>query len=187
MLASQLAAQMYTIRDYTKTAKDLAQSLQKLRAIGYQAVQLSAIGAMDSDAPEVSAQEARAMLDDNGLRCVATHRSWDALVNRADEEIAFHRTLGCDYTAIGSLPGRYREQGADGYRKFVQDAIPVIARLKAEGLRWGYHNHDFEFIRSGAGRQTCYDIFIEEGGPDFTLEDRCILGGSRGRQPGARI
>ena len=170
MLASQLAAQMYTIRDYTKTAGDLAQSLQKLRAIGYEAVQLSAIGAMDSETPEVSAAQARQMLDDNGLRCVATHRNWESLLNHADEEIAFHQTLGCDYTAIGSLPGRYREQGAEGYRQFVQDAVPVIARLKAAGLRWGYHNHEFEFTRAGTGRQTCYDIFIDEGGADFTLE-----------------
>ena len=170
MLASQLAAQMYTIRDYTKTEADLADSLRKLAAIGYQAVQLSAVGAMDGDTPVVSAALARRMLDDNGLRCAATHRSWDALATRTEQESDFHRALGCDYAAIGGLPGRYGEQGADGYRRFVQDAAPVIAHLKAAGIRWGYHNHDHEFIRTGTGRHTRYDIFIEEGGPDFTLE-----------------
>lgn len=170
MLASQLAAQMYTIRDYTKTAGDLARSLEKLRAIGYEAVQLSAVGAMGSDAPEVSAAQARRMLDDNGLRCIATHRNWEDLLHHTEAEIAFHRTLGCDYTAIGSLPGRYKEQGASGYRQFAQDAVPVVAALKAAGIRWGYHNHDFEFMRTGNGRQTCYDIFVDEAGADFLLE-----------------
>jgi sugar phosphate isomerase/epimerase len=170
MLASQLAAQMYTIRDYTKTEADLAESLHKLTAIGYQAVQLSAVGAMDGDAPAVSATLARRMLDDNGLRCAATHRNWDDLADRTAQEIDFHHALSCDYTAIGGLPRRYAEQGTDGYRQFVRDAAPVIARLKAAGIRWGYHNHDHEFIRTGQGQHTRYDIFIEEGGADFTLE-----------------
>lgn len=170
---SQIAAQMYTIREHTRTASDLAESLKKLSAIGYEAVQFSAIGAMGGETPEVSPAEARKMLDDNGLRCVATHRNWDDLVNRTDAEIALHHTLGCDFTAIGGLPGRYSEQGAAGFRQFVQEATPIIATLKAAGIRWGYHNHDHEFVRilePDTKSRTRYDIFIDEGGADFLLE-----------------
>ncbi len=169
-MASKLAVQMYTIRDFTHTAEGLAESLHKIRAIGYEAVQLSAVGAVEGTSPSVSPAQARQMLDDNGLRCVATHRSWDALKNRTEEEIAFHHTLGCGYVAIGGLPGGYGEQGAAGYRRFVQEATPVIAALKAAGIRFGYHNHDFEFRRSGEGSGTLYDLFVQEGGPDFLLE-----------------
>jgi hypothetical protein len=45
---------MYTVRDFTKTAQDLSESLRKIRDIGYPAVQLSAVGAMNGDSPEVS-------------------------------------------------------------------------------------------------------------------------------------
>ncbi len=169
-LASKLAVQMFTIRDFTKTAKDLAESLAKISAMGYPAVQLSAVGAMSGDSPEVSAEQARRMLDDNGLKCIATHRGWDDLANKTPQEIDFHQALGCDFTAIGSLPGSYREKGAAGYEQFVRDAEPVIARLKEAGLRFGYHNHAFEFERIGPGQRTLYDIFIEQGGPDFLLE-----------------
>ncbi len=165
-----LAVQMYTLRDYTKTASGLADSLAKVAAIGYRAVQLSAVGAMNGENPEVSAQGARAMLDAHGLRCIATHRNWDDLANRTDAEIAFHRTLGCDFTAIGGIPGAYGERGAEGYAQFIRDAAPVLARLKAAGLRCGYHNHAHEFQRIGPGRRTLYDLFIEAGGPDFLLE-----------------
>lgn len=169
-MASRLAVQMYTIREFTKTARDLATSLEKIRAVGYEAVQLSAVGAMQGDRPQVSAAQARTMLDDHGLHCIATHSSWDSLVRQTEQEIALHQTLGCSFTAIGSLPGSYQAQGAEGYRQFAREAAPVIEKLKAAGIRFGYHNHAFEFERIGAGRATLFDILIEEGGPDLMLE-----------------
>lgn len=165
-----LAVQMYTIRDFLSTAQGLAESLEKVRAIGYEAVQLSAVGAMNGPTPAVSALQARKMLDDNGLKCIATHRSWDDLVHHTEAEIAFHHTLGCNYVAIGGIPAAYGERGEQGYREFILDAIPTIAALKAAGIRFGYHNHAHEFRRIGPGRRTLYDLFIEEGGQDLCLE-----------------
>ena len=70
-MQAKLAVQMYTVRDFTKTAKDLAESLEKISAMGYPAVQLSAVGAMGGDSPAVTPEQARKMLDDNGLKCIA--------------------------------------------------------------------------------------------------------------------
>ena len=169
-LTPQLAAQLYTVRDFTKTAADFAQTLQKIRAIGYPAVQMSAVEAMSGEMPQVSAGTARKMLDDLGLKCIATHRSWEALSQQTEREIAFHQTLGCDFAAIGSLPGEYQKQGAAGFTAFVRDAVPVIAQLKAAGIRFGYHNHAFEFARAGSSPASLFDTFVDEGGPDFCLE-----------------
>ena len=169
-MKSNLAVQMFTVRDHTKTESDLAATLAKIAAMGYPAVQISAVGAMNGSSPEVSAATAKRMLDDNGLRCIATHRGWDDLLSKTDAEIEFHRTLGCDYTAIGGILPAYAERGADGYSAWVHDAAPVIARLKAAGVRFGYHNHAFEFARVGSTGKLLYDIFIEEGGPDLMLE-----------------
>lgn len=168
-MGSKLAVQMFTIRDFTKTAEDLAASLQKVAAIGYPAVQMSAVGAMNGDAPAVSATAAKAMLDDNGLRCIATHRPWPVLMEKTDEEIAFHKTLGCDFAAIGGIPGDY-ERTYDGYRKWLDDARPVIAALKAEGIRFGHHNHSHEFFRPERGGPTLEDVLIDEGGADLMME-----------------
>ena len=168
-MTSKLAVQMYTVRDFTKTEKGLADSLAKIRQIGYTAVQLSAVEAMSGLSPAVTAAQARRMLDNNGLACIATHREWDDLKDRTAQEVEFHRTLGCDFAAIGGI-GRYRKQGVAGYRQFLQDAAPVIAQLQSAGIRFGYHNHEFEFARLGPGRQTFYDLLVEEGGPDLFLE-----------------
>ena len=169
-MPSKLAVQMYTIRDFTQTPEGLAESLEKIRKIGYEAVQFSSVTAVESANAPVSTAQLRRMLDDNGLKCIATHRGWDALSHRIEDEIAFHQALDCDYVAIGGLPGGYGESGAEGYRKFLHDSAPVIAKLKEAGIRFGYHNHDFEFRRSGEGRSTLYDIFAAEGGPDLMLE-----------------
>ena len=168
-MACKLAVQMFTIRDFTRTAADLASSLRQVAAIGYPTVQISAVGAMNGDPPDVSAVEARKMLDDNELTCIATHRPWPALLNGIDEEIAFHKALGCDYAAIGGIPGDY-ERTPDGYRRWLDDARGVIASLKAEGIRFGHHNHSSEFFRPERGGPTLEDILIDEGGSDLMME-----------------
>jgi sugar phosphate isomerase/epimerase len=165
-LKDKLAVQLYTLRDFLKTPGDFAQSLDKVAQIGYRAVQLSAVGCMDDGS--VSATEAKKLLDDNGLTCAATHRSWASLLEKTDDEILFHKTLGCNYVAIGGLPKEYESAGYDGYLKFLDDSAPVISRLKEAGITFGYHNHSHEFRKESG--TVLYDLFVERGGPDFTLE-----------------
>ena len=171
---ANLAVQLYTVRDFLKTESDFAQSLEKIQVMGYGAVQLSAVGAMNGDNPEVSAARAKQLLDDNGLKCIATHRSWDDLVNKTEAEIEFHKTLGCDFTAIGGIPGDYKEKGAEGYAQWAREAKPTLEKLKAAGIRFGYHNHAFEFERAQPGpdgnARTFFDIIAEEGGADMLME-----------------
>ncbi|MDR3708033.1 MAG: sugar phosphate isomerase/epimerase [Capsulimonadaceae bacterium] len=169
-MSSKIAAQMYTVREFVKTEKDLAETLARLSKIGYKAVQLSAVAAMNGDDPLVSPALARKMLDDNGIKAIATHRSWDDLAKNTQKEIDFHHAVGCDYAAIGGLPGDYFSRGAEGFSAWVKDAKPVIAKLNAAGIKFGFHNHAAEFERYGAQRKTLYDILIDEGGPELQLE-----------------
>ena len=164
----QLAAQLYTLREFTKTEAGFANALERCKAMGYEGVQLSAVGCMNGDSPEVSAERARQLLDDNGLICCATHRPQDRLVNHTGEEIDFHLTLGCDYTAVG---GAFNTGDvAAGYRAFLNDVTPMIAKLKAAGIRFGYHNHAHEFIRDPESSSTMLDILMEEGPDDLMFE-----------------
>ena len=165
-----LAVQMYTVREFTKTGNGLAESLEKIARMGYKAVQFSAVGCMNGDAPEVSPAQARKWLDANGLTCIATHRDWNNLMTRTDQEIAFHREIGCTYAAIGGIPPAYGHT-PDGYRRWLTDARPVIAKLKAAGIQFGHHNHSVEFTRFPADpRGNLHNILVEEGGADLMLE-----------------
>ena len=44
MPTSAIGAQLFTVRDYTKTPDDIRQTFAKVRALGYEAVQASALG-----------------------------------------------------------------------------------------------------------------------------------------------
>ena len=169
-MATKIAAQLYTVREFTKTGADFAKSLTKISKLGYKAVQLSAVGCMNGEKPEVSAAQARQMLDDNGLTCIATHRGWEQLAGSTEAEIDFHRTVGCNFAAIGGMPAEYRQAKAAGFRKFLVDSLPTLRKLKAAGIDFGYHNHAHEFERTGQGRETLFDILIDEASDLVKLE-----------------
>ena len=157
----QLAAQLYTIRDFLHTEDDMKRSMAKLSVIGYRAVQLSAVAAMNGESPLVSPEAARRILDDNGLQVIATHRGWDDLKNSTQRELDFHQTLGCDFTAVGSIPANFRERGAQGYEDFARESAELAAQLSQSGLRFGYHNHAFEFERENG--RTLFGILVASG------------------------
>ena len=150
MANTQLAAQLYTLREYTKTPSELAETLKKVKAMGYDVVQVSAIGPIEYS-------ELRKILDDTGLTVCATHTSFERMRDDTERVIEEHKTIGCEYPAIGGLPGEYRN--AEGYPKFAKEATEVGKKLAAAGLHFGYHNHAFELEDYGGrtGLQTIYE------------------------------
>lgn len=137
----KLAAQFYTVRHLTADRAGFEECLRRVAEIGYTGVQLSAVGCMNGETPEVSAIDAREMLDRYGLVCCATHRPWDRLLNEPDAEAEFHRTLGCSVAGLGYPP------------KELEALLPEIEtaarELTARGLTFAYHNHELEFGHVG--------------------------------------
>ncbi|HHV55167.1 MAG TPA: sugar phosphate isomerase/epimerase [Firmicutes bacterium] len=161
-MATQIAAQLYTIRDFLKTPVEIERSFQRVREIGYRAVQLSGLGPIE---PERLAEIAR----NNGLEICATHVDYYALRDKTDEMVREHKLWGCRYVGIGGLPGEYRT--AEGYVRFAREASEVARRLADEGLVFIYHNHAFELERmpaTGEGRgRTGLDILYSESDPRY--------------------
>ncbi len=162
-----LAAQLYTVRDFTKTADDLAETLRKVRDIGYTAVQVSAIG-------PIPHQVVKTMVDDLGLTICNTHIGYDQLWNDIDAVIEQHKHWECRHVAIGSMPAPYREGGEDAYKRFAAEASQVGEKLAAADLTFSYHNHSFEFVRfphptkeNPNGSRTGLEIIYDESDPTY--------------------
>lgn len=166
----KISAQLYTIREDTKTATGFRDAMRKIADIGYRSVQLSAVGAMDGDAPELTALDARAILDELGLEAVATHRPMSRLLEHPDEEIEFHRALGATYAAIGMAPAEYFQAEIAGFEKLAADLSPIVDRLDRAGIAFGYHNHAVEFSRHGPERKTLFDTLREKADPRLKFE-----------------
>ena len=162
------ALQLYTLRDFTKTADAVRTTLERVREIGFRAVQVSAVAAFEADlSPDVLGQWLREL----GLQCIATHRPWASLRDETEREIAFHKALGCDYVAIGGIPDGYDKQKPAEYGRFLSESLPVRMLLAAAGIRFGHHNHAFEFDRGDCGADgSPWDVLIASGGPDYYLE-----------------
>ena len=154
---TQIAAQLFTIRDFTKTREDFAASMAKIRDIGYRAVQVSQIG----DIPDA---DVKRICDDNGLTICNTHVSVDLLQNDLAAVISQHRLWGARHVAIGGMPLEYRES-EDGFKRFAQIANGIGERLYQAGLTFSYHNHSFEFLRFGA--RSGLELLFDETDPRY--------------------
>jgi sugar phosphate isomerase/epimerase len=155
-----VGAQLYTLREFLKTPDDIARTLPKVAALGYRAVQLSALGPMDT-------YKLKQLLDDAGLTVAATHVGYERLRDDLESVVEEHRVLGCTHVAIGGLPQEFRS--AEGYRRFAKEASEVARRMKARGLIFGYHNHSFELEKFG-GKTALETLYGESDPAVFTAE-----------------
>ncbi len=154
-MASQIGAQMYTVREFTRTPEDIRKTLEKIAQIGYEAVQLSALGPIDP-------QELRKICDDNGLTICSTHISFERMQEDLPRVIEEHQIYGCQYPGVGGMGAQY-PRTAEGFRQFCKDASEVGRRLHEAGMTFIYHNHSFEFQHFGEERGM--DILFNESDP----------------------
>ena len=156
----RIGAQLYTLRDFTKTKEDFDSSMKKLHDIGYKAVQISAVGPI---APEVLKE----ICDNYGMVIACTHKGFDEYVNKTDEMIEFHKRLGCDIAGLGSMPEEYRN--IEKIAEFVEKMNVVAEKMSQNGITFAYHNHQFEFEKMQDGK-FMMDYMIEHGNFDFIVD-----------------
>ncbi|NJP40381.1 sugar phosphate isomerase/epimerase [Oscillospiraceae bacterium HV4-5-C5C] len=138
-----LGAQLYTLRSFTQTAADLDLSMERVAAMGYTTVQISAIG-------DIPPQQVRDICDRHGLKIVLTHTNPDRILNETEQVIAEHEILGCDYIGIGMMPERYRYAG--WLDRFAKDYREAAKKIAAAGKLLMYHNHHLEFAKLNGER-----------------------------------
>lgn len=131
MTANPTALQLYTVRE--QLAADRAGVLAQVAALGYGAVEPFNI-LSDPDG-------LRADLDAAGLSACSVHAA--PAGEAAEDVVRAARTLGADTIIIPYLPPP-RFADADGVQALARELNELAAGLAGQGLRLGYHNHDFE-------------------------------------------
>ena len=148
----KLGAQFYTLRERNKTPEGLYNSFKEVKKIGYQVVQMSAIC-------QIEAERLKSFSDEFELPITCTHSAFDRIINDTDALIKEHITYGCPVIGIGSMPNEYRGS-IEGARAFMDKIREPMNKMEAAGLRFAYHNHEFEFVDLGG---VCsYDLLMEE-------------------------
>ena len=156
----KLGAQLYTVREFTQTELDFAKTIEKISAIGYRCVQVSAIG-------PIPAQTVADICNSNDVQIVITHTNPVRIKDDTDAVIAEHKIMGAGYVGIGAMPDTYRGS-VDGVKRFITDYNLASDKIKAAGLQFMYHNHAFEFEKIDG--RLIFDYLTDFQTVGFTLD-----------------
>jgi len=175
MREDQIALQLYTLRRLA--ADDLAGTLRSVSAAGYRSVEVAGL-------PDIAPAELKRMLDDNGLQAVASHEGIERL--RADAGAVAGRLgeIDCPRVIVPWMPEADRATHAD-VRAFAAELGQHARRMAEDGIRLGYHNHDFEF--GSLEGSTIWDVLLATLAPEIELELDVYWASVGGRDPVAEI
>ncbi len=145
----RIGIQLYTVRD--RMAEDVPGTLQALAEIGYDEVEFA--GYFDHTPTEI-----KGFLDASGLVSPSAHIRLDDIRNTPEQLIETAQAIGNKYVALGWLAPEDRRT-LDDYRAHVDLVAGFAEQCRDAGLRFAWHNHDFEFIELEGERPM--DLVLE--------------------------
>ena len=168
-----LGIQLYSVRDDMK--KDPLGTLKQLSAMGYKNVEHA--NYVDRKFYGYSPTDFKKVLEDTGLKMPSGHtvmsaKDWDA---KADDFTDVWKQTVEDAATVGEMYvispwlDESLRKNYDDLLKFLEVFNKSGELCKKSGLKFGYHNHDFEFKYSLNG-QKIYDIILEHTDPNLVLQ-----------------
>ena len=130
-----IGIQLYTVRDLMK--KNLPLTLQRIADIGYKEVEFAGYFGKTT-------KEIKKILSDNGLKSPSTHIEMDAIYNNPNKAIDTALEVGHEFIVMAWLAESER-QNINQYREYVDLYNSFGEKCNQNGLKFAYHNHDFEF------------------------------------------
>lgn len=155
---SKIGLQLYSVRDAFMAQPEPV--LRALAAAGYREVEFA--GLPDATDP-AHAPAIRALLDKYHLRAISSHHGFNEFTdeNRLSELIQMARILGQKYIVCpGGVPDT-----ADGFAQAGPAFNRAGEKIRAAGMKLGYHNHTGEFQGHGPDGRTFYQILLDSSDP----------------------
>ena len=158
-----LGIQLYSVRDDMK--KDPVATLRQLATIGYKDVEHA--NYVDRKFYGYSAQEFKKVLEGLGLKMKSRHiqmslEDWDSAKNDFTDKwkhtIEDAATVGQHYIIDPWMDESLRKD-YNGLMRFLELFNKCGELCKKSGLKFGYHNHDFEF-NTTLNKKRLYDIIL---------------------------
>lgn len=176
--SARIGLGMYTVNQAVK--EDLTGTLCELARTGCQGIEFYG---EPSGFPEESVKNA---LQESGLQITGWHVEWSNLQqNTWADTVQYLQRVGCKTAIIPCLGGKWNvghdisQESRDRWLYYIDWMNRMEKRLKAEGIRLGYHNHEHEFQLKYGG-QNVFDLLYENLSPDIVMEfdsGNCIEGG----------
>ncbi|MFC3812378.1 sugar phosphate isomerase/epimerase family protein [Lacihabitans lacunae] len=168
-----LGLQLYSVRDYMKT--DPLGTLKKLAEMGYKNVEHA--NYVNNKFYGYSATEFRKILDDLGLSMPSGHTvfgkdHWDEAKGEFSDAwkklVEDAAICGQKYVISPWLDLAYRKD-FEQLKRFMEVFNKNGELCKASGMKFGYHNHDFEFSLKLSSIKV-YDIMLQNTDPNLVAQ-----------------
>ena len=170
-----LCVQMYSARSLI-TPENYADILKEMAAMGYTAVETASYdgeaGLIYGDTPEVFRQK----VEEAGMKVISAHVSrglsreeldsgdLSAALAWWDKCIEVHQKAGMTYLVTPWIGPQRDLKDLQVYCDYLNE---VGRRCKAAGLKYGYHNHAYEFEKTEG--EVMYDYMLQHTDPDLVF------------------
>jgi sugar phosphate isomerase/epimerase len=167
-----LGLQLYSVRD--EMSKDPERTLTQLAKMGY--VYVEHANYIERKFYGYKAAEFRKLLDGLGLKMVSGHtvmgkQHWDdAKKDFSDswkQTVEDAAVLGQKYVVSPSMDEDMRNN-YDDFRRYMDVFNKCGELCNKQGMKFGYHNHDFEF-REKLNNEKLFDIMMKSMDPKLVV------------------
>jgi sugar phosphate isomerase/epimerase len=134
----EIGVQIYSVRNELQA--DFEGTLQKIAAIGYDYIEAYGLGTDGLYFGRMKPADFRRMVEGMGMRIASTHSSYFT-ESAAEIMINAAKLSGADQLIIPYIA----EDQRFNYQRHAENLNAIGQIFKAGGVRFGYHNHDFEF------------------------------------------
>lgn len=156
----RISVQLWSV--HKDIAKDFKGTVSALAAMGFDGIELAGDFGGFADDPEGLA----AFVESKGLEISGAHVNYDALNDdNFEKTINFYKAAGVPMLLI---PYDIRAGKSDTIEQTIADLNRLAPKVEAHGIRFGYHNHDFEFATYGDA--TFWDHIANSTSETFVLQ-----------------
>ena len=154
-LEKEAGLQLWTVR--YDIQKDVKSTLKAVSELGYKSIETYGFdGAFYGE----ESKEFSRFCNDLGLTIHSSHTGITA--ENASEYAEKAATAGLSFLVLPSMMGRPTER-LDHFKRTAAEMNIIGERCLQHGIRFGYHNHDFEFKTTDG--KLPYEVLLEETDP----------------------
>lgn len=134
MIKFPIALQLYSLRK--EMAEDFCGTLKKVKELGYDGVEFAGLFGK-------TVKEIKKICEENELIPISAHVPYVEMADNPDV-LKVYAEIGCEYIAIPCVSTEYCV-GNEKFGEFLETTKSLGAMAKTLGMKFCYHNHDFEF------------------------------------------
>lgn len=155
--------QLYSLR--TDISNDLKGTLDKVSEMGYKGIE--AANYLDGKFYDLSPAEFKSEIENRKMTVLSSHvgknlnndismTNWDEVWNWWDQTIQAHKAAGMKFIVVPSMP---QVKTLSDLKSYCDYYNKIGEKCNKAGLRFGYHNHSFEFVKIEG--ETMYDYMLK--------------------------